>query len=416
MNTTSTPRNPKLDIKIYLISIFVVGLLAGAYFIIPHVLPLSYSSEAIIATPQNIEIAEQEEVFVATHIETPEAVKAIYMTQCVAGTPSFRSSLVTLIEETEINSVVIDIKDYSGTLIFRSDHPLLKDNGGEGCRAGDIREFIETLHKKDIYVIGRITVFQDPFYTTLRPDLAVKLFSATSTVWKDYKGLSFIEVGARDFWDYIVAIGEESYALGYDELNFDYIRFPSDGNMQDIYYPFSEERIVSNPDLGKAEVLREFFSYLHSNLKDTGAVLSADLFGMTTTNPDDLNIGQILEYAEPYFDYLAPMVYPSHYPRGFNGWENPNEHVYGVVYYSMGKGVERMLAASSSPLKLRPWLQDFDYGGDYDVAEVKAQIQATYDVGLTSWMLWSPSNQYTRGAFESNVEPITETLTEPSEQ
>jgi len=322
------------------------------------------------------------------------------MTQCVAGTPSFRNSLFQLINETELNSVVIDIKDFTGSLVFKSEHPLLVKNGGNGCRSADIREFIEKLNEKNIYVIGRITSFQDPYYTSVRPDLAVKLLSATSTVWKDYKGLSFVEVGAKDFWDYIVAISKESYAIGFDELNFDYIRFPSDGNMQNIYYPFSEERIVSNPETGKAEVLRDFFSYLHENLKDTGAVLSADLFGMTMTNPDDLNIGQILEYAEPYFDFISPMVYPSHYPRGFNGWENPNNNVYGVVNFSMAKGVERMETASSSPLKLRPWLQDFDYGGSYDVAEVRAQIQATYDAGLTSWMLWSPSNIYTRGALE----------------
>jgi len=129
-------------------------------------------------------------------------------------------------------------------------------------------------------------------------------------------------------------------------------------------------------------------------------VLSADLFGMVTTNSDDLNIGQILEYAAPYFDYISPMVYPSHYPRGFNGWQNPNNYPYEVVNFSMSKAVEKLVNASTSPLKLRPWLQDFDYGGDYDIPEVKAQIQATYDAGLTSWMLWSASNRYTRGALE----------------
>ncbi|MBI2618403.1 hypothetical protein HYW58_03055, partial [Candidatus Kaiserbacteria bacterium] len=346
----------------------------------------------------------EEETFVVTHQNTPEPVKAIYLTQCVAGTPSIRNSLVKLIENTELNSVVIDIKDYSGTLIFESQHPLLKANIGEGCRAPDLQEFIGALHEKNIYVIGRITVFQDPFYTKLRPDLAVKRSSDINAVWKDYKGLSFIEVGAKEFWDYIVAIGEESYTLGFDELNFDYIRFPSDGNMNDIYYPFSEEMIVADPDTGKAKVLREFFAYLQNRLKPTGAVLSADLFGMTMTNPDDLNIGQVLEYAAPYFDYIAPMVYPSHYPKGFNGWENPNEHVYGVVNFSMLKGVERMIMASSTPSKLRPWLQDFDYGGDYGAEEVRAQIQATYDAGLSSWMLWNPSNVYTTSALEPSLD------------
>lgn len=173
-------------------------------------------------------------------------------------------------------------------------------------------------------------------------------------------------------------------------------------------------------------------------------MLSADLFGMTTTNTDDLNIGQVLEKAAPYFDYIAPMVYPSHYPPRFNGWDNPNKYPYEVIKFSMDEAVKRFLATStavamrgteplSTPksggdaatgqastsqavatkpsgpllypkevwdkLKLRPWLQDFDYGGNYDIAEVKAQITAVYDAGLTSWMLWAPSNRYTKGAL-----------------
>ena len=401
MKIHATIRRLKRNAHAYGAGVFVIGLFSVAYFTVPNILPLSYSSSADSASLQSA-APEEKKTFIVTHKETPEPVKAIYMTQCVAGTPSIRDGLVRLIEDTELNSVVIDIKDYSGTVVFESGHPLLKDTVGAGCRAPDIREFISTLHEKGIYVIGRITVFQDPYYTKLRPDLAVKRLSDTDAVWKDYKGLSFIDVGAKEFWDYIVAIGEESYALGFDELNFDYIRFPSDGNMNDVYYPFSEEMITIDPDTGKAKALREFFAYLQNSLQPTGAKLSADLFGMTMTNPDDLNIGQILEYAAPYFDYIAPMVYPSHYPRGFNGWENPNEHVYGVVNFSMQKGVERMIMASTTPSKLRPWLQDFDYGGIYGTEEVQAQMQATYDAGLTSWMLWDPSNRYTKDALRTD--------------
>jgi len=176
--------------------------------------------------------------------------------------------------------------------------------------------------------------------------------------------------------------------------------------MTDIYFPSSEEQIIGDPDLGKAIVLREFFAYLDAELDEIDVVTSADLFGMTMTNADDLNIGQILEYAEPYFDYLAPMVYPSHYPTGFNGWANPNEHIYEVIKYSMDRGVEKLIAASSSPLKLRPWLQDFNYGGTYGPLEVRAQIQATYDAGLTSWMLWDPANIYTKEALLPNEDVV----------
>jgi len=126
------------------------------------------------------------------------------------------------------------------------------------------------------------------------------------------------------------------------------------------------------------------------------------LFGMVTTNSDDLNIGQVLEYALPWFDYVSPMVYPSHYPTGFIGLSNPAAHPYEVVKYSMDRAVIKAKEAGIDPLKLRPWLQDFDLGADYNAAEVRAQIKATYDAGLNSWLLWSASNRYTVDALLSD--------------
>lgn len=398
---------------------FLLGvglLLVGAlYFGLPSVFRTTYEPAlpASVAEVLPAPDATPKEPPVV-HQKTPDAVKAIYMTSCVVGTPSFRNDLVQLVEETELNSLIIDIKDFSGYLSFRPKSEELADLVSRRCMAPDMKEFIRTLHDKGIYVIGRITVFQDPVLTLRRPDLAVKKQSDGST-WKDYKGLSFTDAGSKEVWDYIIDISKESYAIGFDELNFDYVRFPSDGPMSDIKFTWSGNR-------KKAEVIEDFFIYLAKELKPTGAVLSADLFGMTTTNTDDLNIGQIMEKAAPSFDYIAPMIYPSHYPKYFNGWANPNEHIYGVIKYSMDRAVERFrattttvklrgvkpLASTTPPLypkkawhpeKLRPWLQDFDYGGNYDIAEVRAQIQAVYDSGLTSWMLWAPSNRYTKGAL-----------------
>ena len=173
----------------------------------------------------------------------------------------------------------------------------------------------------------------------------------------------------------------------------------------------------------KAEALEHFFAYLHQELSPIGAKLSVDLFGMSATNNDDLGIGQVLERALPYFDYVCPMVYPSHYPPHYNGWKNPNDHVYDVVHFSMSRAAERAIAATtpvehfggvrvgtSTPAiytkevfdknKLRPWLQDFSYGGTYGPTEVRAQIQATYDSGLSSWLLWDPKNIYTAAALK----------------
>lgn len=355
------------------------------------------------------------------YVKTPDSTKAIYMTACVAGTVNFKQELVDVIDSTEINSVIIDIKDFTGTIAYNTGKNM-EGEKGPGCRAADMQEFVKTLHDKGIYVIGRVTVFQDPFYSKLHPELAVKKASDGS-VWKDHKGLSFIDVGAKPYWDYIIELAENSHQAGFDEINFDYVRFPSDGDMKDIYFSHAADVLKANPTTGKQIALENFFKYLREHIDEYNIeaekegrnklVISADLFGMVTTNYDDLNIGQVLERALPYFDFIAPMVYPSHYPATFNGWADPNKVPYDLIHFVMGtamKRVETLKNATSTPEsvrnfvntdQLRPWIQDFDYGGNYGPKEVRAQIQATYDVGLDSWMLWAPSNKYTIEALKT---------------
>ncbi|MEZ4114598.1 MAG: putative glycoside hydrolase, partial [Candidatus Paceibacterota bacterium] len=207
------------------------------------------------------EVVVPEEKFVATHVETPAQVKAIYMSSWVAGTPSFREKLVKIIDETEINSVVIDIKDYTGKVSFKVDEKPFSDLDSSENRISDVKEFISRLHHKGIYVIGRISVFQDPHLVLVWPEEAVKKSSDKTLPWKDHKGLSFIDAGSERAWEYNVDLAKISYEYGFDEINFDYIRFPSDGNMKDIYYPHSDGKI-------KHEVLKSFFEYINENLKN----------------------------------------------------------------------------------------------------------------------------------------------------
>jgi hypothetical protein len=438
-------------------SVFVLSTLTavvastGIYFLIPLLTPTVYESKKIydepiaegVASTSTSTVAENTpQGLIPKYVPLPDSLKAIYMTQCVVGTPSFRADLVQLIDETELNAVIIDIKDYTGKIGFDTDVPILASSVSDQCGTSDIESFIATLHEKGVYVIGRITVFQDPYYSSTHPDLAVKFASPAGAVWKDNKGLSFIDVGAKSYWDYIITLSREAHRLGFDELNYDYVRYPSDGPMKNIAFDWAGNK-------SKQVMLEEFFAYLNKEMKDTSKYpvgvtapyISADLFGMVTTNYDDLNIGQVLERALPYFDFIAPMVYPSHYPKGFNGWNNPNTVPYELIKFVLDAAVRRTIAFESpietllsKPImekvvvpptapgtasttkevpsttrftkdvydknKIRPWLQDFDYGGDYDVAEVKAQIQATYDAGLDSWMLWAPSNRYTRGALK----------------
>jgi len=324
------------------------------------------------------------------HVPTPESVKAIYMTSWIAGSPNLRRDLVDFIDSSEANSIVIDIKDYSGKVAFVMDDSVVASFEPFDKRMPDIENFIKELHKKNIYVIGRISVFQDPHATRVRPDLAVT--DKRGGVWKDRKKLSFIDPGAREYWNYIVHMAKGSYAIGFDEINFDYIRFPSDGVLANATYPHTGSR-------PKADVLEDFFTYLERELEGTGIITSADLFGLVTWAVDDLGIGQVLERAAPHFDYVAPMVYPSHYASGFQNFSNPAEHPYEIILTSMELAAFRLKQIGEPKEKLRPWIQDFDLGAEYGAREIHLQKKGVYDAGLTSWMSWDPSNRYTKEAY-----------------
>lgn len=395
-------------LKKYILAVLIFFALGTAAFIFwkDEVFPtIEYS--AILNKP----IGYPEKI---AHLSTPSPVKGIYMTSYVAGTKDWRESMVKMIDETELNSIVIDVKDYTGRIAFEVKDPSLKETGAVENRIPDIVEFISYLHSKNIYAIARISVFQDAYLVKKRPDLAVK--TKTGTVWKDYKGIAWLNPASREVWDYTIKISKEAERVGFDELNYDYIRYPSDGDMKNIVLPYADGAKT------KAESLKLFFAYLSENLTDLEIPLSIDMFGFVTTHTDDLNIGQILEDAVPYFDYICPMVYPSHYPKTYMGFSNPANHPYEVIKFAMDTAIQRLInqslglspmSTSTSPAslsssnfkilisKLRPWLQDFDLGADYTAEMIRKEKQAVYDSGLTSWLLWDPANKYTRGALDA---------------
>lgn len=406
------------------VTILVLGFVLALVATIPSS-RLSYDRMAqggmgATSTPPRVSAPPLPPEFVVTHIAPPEIVRAAYMTSCIASGKKLRATLVGLVDTTELNALVIDIKDYSGLISFKTDDERFPLNT-KGCYVPDMKEFIGELHEKDIYVIGRVTVMQDAHYPKEHPDAAVKRRS-DGKIWKDKKGLTFVDPGATEYWAHMVALGKAAHAIGFDEINYDYIRFPSDGDMTDIAF-------LRTGTTTKATMMKKFFAYLGTEMHKSGIVISGDLFGMTTTNTDDLNIGQILEDGLLHFDFIAPMVYPSHYPPGFNGWKNPNLVPYEIIKFSMERAVARAnkleekesgwvppklssstpVTASSTPQfvpkgiyakKLRAWLQDFDYGKVYTEADVRAQMKGVYDAGLTSWMMWDPSNKYTPSAYE----------------
>jgi hypothetical protein len=335
---------------------------------------------------------------IVTHVTTPEHVKAIYMSSWVAGTPSVRARLIKLINDTELNAVVIDVKDNTGVLSW---------NG----RIDDLDSLIKELHDKNIYVIARVASFQDPAYVKLHPELAVKN-GTTGNVWRDHKGVPWVDTGSRVMWEYLAGIGKEAHKRGFDEINFDYIRFPTDGDLKSMRFPISGERGLHD----KRGIVKEFYSFLHDEFSPLGIPISGDLFGIIATNANETKtLGQDLGDALTYFDYVALMVYPSHFYAGTAGYQNPAAHPYEIIEYSTRGAVAIAVETASSTLvasgtprvasstliaKLRPWYQDFDMGAVYTKEMVRAQISAGEKFSIHSWMLWDPANHYTPAALK----------------
>ncbi len=326
------------------------------------------------------------------HIATPKEIRALYMSSWMASSPALRKKILDRMLGTKINALVLDIKDYSGVIAFNIENPLIHALGTDSRRIADIDEFLAELHRRNIYVIGRITVFQDPLLAKKKSALAFKR-KDNGQVWKDRKGIAFLNPHKKEVWRYMVTLARESYDRGFDEINFDYIRYPSDGNISNLDY-----------DLGgrtKIESMKDFYVFLDKELRqDRKIPISADFFGLAASHESVPGIGQKIADALPHFDAIAPMVYPSHYYAGTYNFKNPAEHPYEIVVREMRaarKVADRLGLPQSA---LRTWIQDFDLGAHYDLAKVRAQIDASIEAGVPSYMVWNPRNRYTYEAYK----------------
>ena len=331
-------------------------------------------------------------------LATPLKAKGIYLTGYTFSNQRRREELINLIKETELNSLVIDLKDPAGKFMFPPFSEKLKNWPLSPVARSrvDYQNILNQLQNEEIYTIARITTFQDPTAVKTFPALALK--NKSGGVWSDYKGVTWLDLTNPEVWQLIVEQAKEAALIGYDEVQFDYIRFPSDGNLKQIqYHNFSDSQ-------RRYEIITEFFKYLKSELAELPIPLSIDLFGLTyqrRNDPNyDLNIGQRLVDAALYFNFISPMVYPSHYPPGYLSLANPAAHPYEVVNQALKEGKLILETATSSIATTRPWLQDFDLGADYDAKMVKAQIRASDENQTAGWLLWNAKNVYTRGALE----------------
>lgn len=324
------------------------------------------------------------------HIKMPESIRAVYMSSWIGGNKKLRSRLIDFIDTSRINAVVLDIKDYSGLIVFPINNTLINEYGTIGERISDIENLIKEFHDRGIYVIGRITTFQDPLFAKAKPEFTFKR-KDNGNVWKDRKGLAFIDPQKKDAWNYYALLAEESYKIGFDEINFDYIRYPSDGNMSNLD--------LSLDGSTKMEVMEKFYTFLDERLRGQNIPISADLFGFTASLDNGLSIGQNLNDALKHFDAVAPMVYPSHYPKNYLGFSNSAEHPYQVVYHEMNLARKKAIGLDLAKSSLRTWIQDFNLGASYGLKEVQDQIKASYHAGVPSYMVWNPNNRYTKNAY-----------------
>ncbi|MDR1196334.1 MAG: putative glycoside hydrolase [Endomicrobium sp.] len=362
----------------------------------------SSSKTVILEYPQEETIAETlaEDISVEAAPEPERFVRGIHLSAWISGPGKHRTAVIDLFDNTELNTAVIDIKEMEGQ-VYIDGVKTANDNGAYFKAIPNAAQYIAQLKEKNIYTIARVVVFRDNLMPRKKPSMGVK--KPDGTLWTDKKGITWLDPYNKDAWEYTFEICERAIELGFEEIQFDYIRFPSDGNTKNCRY---SNKNHSSETASKAVV--EFLKEANKRLKEKGAKISIDVFGLTTTAKDDMGIGQKIVEMTEWVDYVSPMVYPSHYGKGEYGVAEPNKQPYIIVY----KGIEGALKRLPKE-KLRPWLQDFSMGHNYGKNEVRTQIQASYDNEVGSWLLWNPKCVYTREALKGNDAEMSYEISDP---
>lgn len=323
----------------------------------------------------------------ADPLPMPASVRAIYLNP-LATTEENRQGLLDLIDASELNALVIDVKEDG--LYVPTRVPLFTDAGEVDDRYLDAPALLDAVHARGIYAIARVVTFRDAYIARTRPDLAM-IDALTGEPWQSYDGLTWLNPLKEELWSAYREFAKELVALGFDEVQFDYVRFPSDGDLTtlDAGAPLDEPL--------RASTIADFLGSCRQVIAPLGAATAADIFGYTLL-VDDIGIGQNAGLMADQADVLCPMVYPSHYPDYsiLVPGPTPNDYPYEVVAISMEEGVKRV-----PPAQLRPWLQDFSLAGmsPYGPAQVRAQIDAAQAGGAGGWMLWAADSVYTTDAL-----------------
>ena len=384
--------------KIIIIISIVVIFLLGFYFysnanpVFNKKINKSDTSLSLNKNTKEKDVIEKdvENVTTKKHISKPENVKGIYMSSWVSGTTSMRNDLSQFVYDTELNSIIIDFKDSTGIVsIPAGTNASLDRINASSRRGGDLKSYIQELHNNDVYVIARIAVFQDSIYS--KNHITGSVQDGYGNLWSDKHKLSWVDPSNTEFHKYILDLSYEAYELGFDEINLDYIRFPTDG-LNNPVYTLSKDKV-------KKDVITNFVKYMYENLNSKSIPLSIDVFGQIVSDNNDMGIGQYYEDLLPYVDAILPMVYPSHFYPGYKNLKSPESSPYDTINLSITDALNRRNAINMTT-EIRPWIQDFSIEVNYDATMVQAQINALKNLGINSFMIWDPKNQYTRQVFK----------------
>jgi hypothetical protein len=316
----------------------------------------------------------------------PFAPRALYLTVYGVGSKTLRNGALALVRNGSANALVIDLKGDRGIVPYPSAVPLTASPGARRVTTiPDLAALAKSLHASGVYLIARIVVFKDDPLATARPDLAVK--RANGRLFRDREKLAWTDPFQPAVQAYNIDLAVEAAAAGFDEIQFDYLRFPDSSARLRLAKPSNIKT--------RTQAIAGFLAEARRRLRPYNVYLAADVFGYVCWNRDDTGIGQQLEEIMPNVDYLSPMLYPSGFKFGIPGVKNPVANSYSIVRESLSQAQTRLKV---SPKRFRPWLQAFrDYAFDrrqFAAKEVADQVRAAADFGSDGWMLWNARNSY----------------------
>jgi hypothetical protein len=367
----------------------------------PYGMWISNPVEEEIIAPE-----ETKEAWMADFVDkrTTIQAKGIYVTASKAN--STIDDLIQLVDETELNTMVIDIKDDKGNITYKMNTKTAVEINAPRNYIQDIEGLIKRLKEKDIYLIARVVAFKDPVLADAKPELA--LWKKDGTIFRDKDNLAWVNPYKKEVWDYLIEVASQCADLGFDEVNFDYIRFSTDSGMSDV--DFGKEAETKT----KIETITEFVKYACEHLKPLGIFVSADVYGAIISSSVDAKIvGQSYVEMSKYLDYICPMIYPSHYGDGYYGIDYPDTQPYKLIYGALESSRTALAQINEGEHRaiVRPWLQDFTASWlshyiKYGSKEVREQIEAVYDSNYDQWLLWNGGMNYSEGALYTEEEAV----------